>query len=110
METATPHSVHSSHACPSEAVERLELPAELRIVTVGAIREELLAALLRAGELTVNLGRVTSCDTAGLQVLVAARKSAERMGKTMRCVAIPAVVSQFAEDLGISFEGDAHGA
>lgn len=50
-------------------------------------KERLLAALEEADELEVDLSRVTDMDTAGIQLLVLAKREAARRGKSLRLTA-----------------------
>jgi anti-sigma B factor antagonist len=60
---------------------KLELSGELTIFTASAIREQLLAALAGATEIEVDLARVTDVDTAGVQLMIAAKRQAGATGK-----------------------------
>lgn len=63
---------------------------------------ELHAELLRrlaAGDDTLDLGGVETIDCAGLQLLIAARRSAREAGLPLRIVRTPAAVRRFCEEL-----------
>lgn len=53
---------------------RLKVEGSITIYEAAALREELLACLERDAGLELDLEGVTDCDTAGLQLLYAARK------------------------------------
>jgi len=60
---------------------RLALSGELTIFSVQDIRQRLLEVLANREELTVDLGEVTEIDTAGLQLMLLAKR---KVGKTVR--------------------------
>jgi len=62
----------------------LPLKGELTIGKADAARDQLLAALERAQHVMVDLSGVAEFDSAGLQILLAAKKSAAGSGKTLR--------------------------
>ena len=110
----SPRQECASSAAPGEQQEAsagLDLPLELRIETVGRWREALRASLAQQPELEIDLRSVGACDAAGLQLLAAARKSAEAAGKPFRLVGpVSSVVSETAAALGIRLEGVSRGA
>ena len=59
---------------------KAQLREELNISSVAEDRDHLVQLLSPDGELELDLGGVTEIDTAGVQLLVALRKEAERMG------------------------------
>lgn len=59
----------------------MRLSGELTIFSVLDIRQRLLATLAALDELMVDLGEVTEIDTAGLQLMLLAKRKA---GKTVR--------------------------
>ena len=63
---------------------RLKIQGALSIYDAAALREELLDCLKRDRDLELDLKRVTNCDTAGLQLLYAVRKTASAAGQTVR--------------------------
>lgn len=62
---------------------RLELNGEMNISTAAIIRQQLLDALSGAEIVEVGLGRVSECDTAGVQLMLAAKRQAAQAGKTL---------------------------
>ncbi len=56
------------------------LPAELTIARAAACKAALLAALREGGQIQLDARAVVDADAAGLQVLVAAQKSAAAAG------------------------------
>lgn len=57
---------------------------ELSISTAATVRDDLLAALDIADEVEVDLTRVTEIDSAGLQIMVAAKREAGARRKVLR--------------------------
>jgi anti-sigma B factor antagonist len=64
---------------PSAQPRALVLPAELTIYHAATIRGDL-AAAVAAGQRQFDLGHVTEFDSAGLQLLLAARRSVAAAG------------------------------
>jgi anti-sigma B factor antagonist len=88
----------------------LAVDGELTIYRAAELKPALLAAVRAAAASSANaaaldLSAVTEFDSAGLQLLLVARRDAERLGKTLRLSgASPAVRDVFAL-LGIDLEG-----
>ena len=64
----------------------LTLDGPLTIYEAGEAKARLIGALQRAASLDVDLAMVTEIDTAGVQLLVLAKKEAAAAGKTARLV------------------------
>jgi anti-anti-sigma factor len=62
----------------------LRIDGELTIYTAEAVRERLLGALQDQPAVEIDLAGVTEFDTAGLQVLMAARSQALKAGAELR--------------------------
>lgn len=62
----------------------LHVRGELTIYAAGAMRTALLDALAGAAELEIDLSGVTEIDTAGVQLLVAAKREALATGLPLR--------------------------
>ncbi|BCJ56204.1 hypothetical protein Asp14428_76790 [Actinoplanes sp. NBRC 14428] len=60
-------------------LRRIALDGELTIMTAAEQKERLLAALQGSGGLRVDLSGVEELDTAGLQILLLARREAARL-------------------------------
>jgi anti-anti-sigma factor len=63
-------------------VSDLDLDGELTIYTAAEQAPRVLGPLERTASIRVGLAGVTEMDTAGLQILLAARREAERLGGT----------------------------
>ena len=66
-----------------QSVQRLALAGEFSIFTVAAIRDQVLAALGGADEVEVDLAQVTELDSAGVQLMVAAKLEAIALEKRL---------------------------
>ena len=60
-------------------LRRVTLDGELTIMTAAGHKDRLLTALAGSGGLRVDLSAVEEVDTAGLQVLLLARREAEQL-------------------------------
>ena len=79
-------------AAPATSVPTLVVEGELTIHTAGDRRAELMGLLERGDHVAVDLSGVTELDTAGLQLLLMARREAAHLGRTLDVVgASPAV-------------------
>jgi anti-sigma B factor antagonist len=67
-------------AGPVDEVSAVDLDGELTIYTAAEQCPTLLAALETGATIRVGLAGVTEMDTAGLQILLAVRREAERLG------------------------------
>ena len=62
----------------------IEIKGELSIYTVAALRQQLLDAFEAAAEVDVDLSEVSEMDSAGMQLMVAAKREAALRGKALR--------------------------
>ncbi|MBS1160283.1 MAG: hypothetical protein H6R15_2702 [Proteobacteria bacterium] len=62
----------------------LAITGEFTIFTAAAWREQMLAALAAADEIEMDLSQVSEIDSAGLQLMVAAKREATEQGKVLR--------------------------
>jgi anti-anti-sigma factor len=80
----------------------LFIEGELTLRRACELKQSLLARLARAQVLEVDLADVTEIDSAGLQLLLMARREARASGREVRLVSpSPAVLSMF-EVLGLA--------
>ena len=63
---------------------RIDILGEMTIAAAAELRRQLLAALAEASELDVDLSQVSEIDSAGMQLLVAAKREASAQGKLLR--------------------------
>ena len=95
----------ADHAAPAPATGRpssatVALPSVLTIRDAGPVRAALIAAL-EAGQLEIDGSGVTAVDTAGLQLLVAAMKSAATRSITPCWRGASPVLVDSAQRLGL---------
>lgn len=75
----------------------LALAGELTIYAAAEAKAPLLAPLAECGELVIDLAGVSEIDSAGLQLLLLARREAEAAGRPLRFAdASPAVAELVA--------------
>lgn len=87
----------SAVVAPSPAGVRVQA---LDLAHAGAVRDELLARVT-AGSTTFDLAAVETCDLAGLQLLWAARASAQTHGHRFHIVSPSAAVQAAAAAFGL---------
>lgn len=68
----------------NSTVARIAIKGELTIFTAATLRQELLDALESAKEVDVDLSAVSEMDSAGMQLMVAAKREAAVRHKTLR--------------------------
>ncbi len=88
-------------------VERLLLDSELTINHALPLKQQLLQALERSDTLELDLSQVSDIDTAGLQLLLLAKREAARGNKRLAIVAHNPVVRQTLDFCNLaSYFGD----
>lgn len=63
---------------------RMAIEGELTIFQAQALREQFLAALGQGDDIEVDLSQVSEMDSAGVQLMVAAKREATARDKTLR--------------------------
>ena len=76
---------------------RLDVGDELTIVTAAQTRDRMAPYLSAATDLELDLSAVSEVDTAGLQLLLMARREAERHGTTVTLADPSPVVRELLE-------------
>lgn len=71
------------------------------IYEAAEIRDAMLAAFDGPEGLILDLGDVTECDTAGVQLLCSARVTARKTGKIFNVLAVSDAVTQAMEGVGL---------
>jgi len=66
------------------AVTRIAIEGELSIFKVADLRQRLLDAFSEGDEVEIDLSRVSEVDSAGIQLLVAAKREATMRSKLLR--------------------------
>lgn len=92
---------------PANEVGRLNLDADLTIYNAVETKRQLLDAVRSRKTLELDLSRVGEIDTAGFQLLVLAKREAQRLGRTLRIVAhSPAVLEVIEFYNMVAYFGD----
>ena len=73
-------------------IRQIVIDGDLTIYTASEWRDRLSAEIVDADEFELDLTRVSEIDSAGLQLLIAARKQAERSGGSLHIGHCSAVV------------------
>lgn len=81
--------------------ETILLTGPVTLYEVGAVRENLRAALAAGKPLRVDLGDSGPWDIAGLQLLVACARSAQEQGQLVRIVNPPGSCTEMARRSGL---------
>jgi len=96
-----------SDNAPGTDVGRLTLEADLTIYNAVAARSQLLDAVRKLKTLELDLSQVGEMDTAGFQLLVLAKREAQRLGRNLRIVAhSPAVLEVIEFYNMVAYFGD----
>lgn len=86
---------------------RLALEADLTIYNAIETKRQLLDAVRSRKTLELDLSRVGEMDTSGFQLLVLAKREAQRLGRTLRIVAhSPAVLEVIEFYNMVAYFGD----
>lgn len=80
----------------------MRIEGDLTIYRAAELKAELLAALAEPGDLDLELDAVDEFDTAGVQLLLAARKTAQAAGRSLRLVSPSPVVTRALGTLGLA--------
>jgi anti-anti-sigma factor len=81
--------------------EAFRLEGALDIYAADGLRQTLQACLASAGTITLDLGGVESCDTTGVQLLLAARATAAERRQTVQFRDVPEAVAACCRRLGL---------
>ena len=82
----------------------LRLAGALDIYAADRLHEALQERFGAGGELVIDLGGIESCDTAGLQLLLSARRTATAGARSLRFDSTPAAVRSCGQRLGLPDE------
>ena len=66
------------------ATTHVEIKGEMSIFTALTVRQQLLDALEQPGDIEVDLSSVSEMDSAGIQLLIAAKREAALHARTLR--------------------------
>ena len=87
-----------------EQTGALQLVGDLDIYSVESARDALLTHLTRNSGLELDLGGVETCDAAGLQLLLSAKRSAAASGKSFAIHTPAPAIDKCGELLGLAPE------
>jgi anti-anti-sigma factor len=79
----------------------VKVTGPMSIYEATALREAMLAAFDSPEGVTLDLGEVTECDTAGVQLICSARITARKRGTPLTIRAVSDAVTQSMEGVGI---------
>lgn len=68
----------------TSATTHVEIKGEMSIFTALTVRQQLLDALEQPGDIEVDLSSVSEMDSAGIQLLIAAKREAALHARTLR--------------------------
>lgn len=90
--------------CTVSATETgcVRVAGELCILHAAELKPQLIEALAGEGELEMDLAQVSEIDTAGLQLLLLARREVGRAGRQLRFVNLSESVREALELAGIT--------
>ena len=83
---------------------RLKIEGPMSIYEVATLREELSACLENSEGLELDIEGVTDCDTAGIQLIYAARKTAEQGEKQFHVTGAPQTVLDTLRSAGLKMD------
>lgn len=78
-------------------LRRLALEGELNIYAVATLKDKLLAPIDSGAEVEMDLARVSDIDSAGLQLLILAKRHAATHGASLRLVGHSRPVQELLE-------------
>lgn len=87
-----------------EGADVLKVAGSMTIYEAGDLRDAFLEEFAEKGKLVLDLEAVTECDTAGLQLLCAARVTAETETRTFRIEAVSDAVQDALGAAGLTLE------
>lgn len=90
-----------------KGVGKVAMDADMTIYSAGQQKERLIEALERVKVLELDLSRVGEIDTAGIQLLILAKRESQRLGRELRIVAHSPAVQDLIEFYNLGgFFGD----
>lgn len=84
---------------------KIKLTGTLSIYEVADVHENLLGIFEGDKPVEIDLGEITYCDTAGIQLLISAKKTVEKKGNPFIISSISRAVREAAEDAGTELDG-----
>jgi anti-anti-sigma factor len=89
---------------PAQTEGALKVTGALDLAAAEELRNAFAGAIARLESIVVDASEVDACDTAGLQLLISARNTAIRLGKSWRITALSPVVIAAATSIGLPVE------
>lgn len=86
----------------NDSIHRLAIEGEFTIFTAQELKDRFLAALEQEREIEVDLSQVSEMDSAGLQLMIGAKREATRQGKPLRFSGHSPAVVQILDLCGVS--------
>lgn len=83
---------------------RLSIEGALSIYEVVALREEILACFKEDSPLQVDLSQVTDGDTAGVQLLLSARKTAHQRNRALSIANLSQSMTEILEGAALRWD------
>jgi anti-anti-sigma factor len=81
------HTAQAAHTAHAAQAERMVINEDMTIYHAEALKEKLMETLSRSAVFELDLSQVVEIDTAGLQLLLLAKRESQLQGKTFRIVA-----------------------
>jgi anti-anti-sigma regulatory factor len=91
-------------ACLEPAAEPLKICGELTVNTVAAQHRQLVDEFAGRGRLILDLSGVTTCDTAGLQLVLSAGQTSRAAGRPFAVIRISEAVAAFSAQIGLDLQ------
>jgi len=91
------HTSETAHGTNSPDATRLVIDGDLTIYRAADVKRELLDQLEQHDPLELDLSQVAQIDTAGIQLLVLAKRESQRRGTTLRIVAHSQAVQELID-------------
>ncbi|MBI5923701.1 MAG: STAS domain-containing protein [Betaproteobacteria bacterium] len=86
---------------------RLAIDQDMTIYQAEALKDELMGNVTQTQVIELDLSRVSEIDTAGIQLLMLAKRECQKQGKTLRIVAHSPRVHELMDFFNIAgFFGD----
>ena len=82
----------------------LILSGELTLFNLNVVRQELISALNDGNKVAIDLKDVNECDTAGIQLVISAKKTSIAENREVTIVNPHASVLSAAERIGVDFQ------
>lgn len=91
-----------------EGITHLAIEGEMSIYRAAELKETVLTALGRSATLEIDLSGVSEFDSAGLQILILAKQTAQTLGRELRLVNHSHAVMEIFDMLDLAgYFGDA---